>query len=64
MPGRVIETLFINDDADVSQVAEEDKCAECELLVFPRRFKRRPIGTRRTPLEIDADVLKSTPHQT
>ena len=57
----MIKPVFIGDDADMRQTAEENQGAKLELLTLWRRGERCPIGTRRTALEIQTYVLERAP---
>src|SRR2546423_6824724 len=59
----MIEAFFIDYDPDVTKIAEEHQRAELELFCFGRRSHCCPIGSRRSTLEVHADVLKRAPNQ-
>jgi len=63
MSGRVIETFFVDYDADMAQIAEKYERPEFELLVFGRFRKRGPVGTRWSSLKVDANILERAPNQ-
>src|SRR5712691_4299359 len=59
----MIEALFVGNDSDVRQAAEENHRPKLELIVFCSRRKRRPIGTRRTALELYSGCLETAPNE-
>ena len=61
MPRGMIKPVFIGDDADMRQAAEENQGADLELLALWWRGESRPIGTRRTTLEVQTYVLERAP---
>ena len=63
MSGGVIETFFVDYDADMAQIAEKYERPELELLVFGRFRKRDPVGTRWSSLKVDANILERAPNQ-
>lgn len=57
----MIEPVFIGNDADMRETAEENQVAKLELVALWRRAEGRPIRTRGTALEIQTYVLIRTP---
>ena len=58
----MVETFFIDDDADVTQVAKEYKRSKLELLALWWGFKRGPVRARGTSLKVDANILERPPN--
>src|SRR5204862_2345142 len=63
VPRRVIKPFFIDDDANVPQVAEENQRAKLVLFSLRRGGDRRPVRTRRTAQKLHADLLKGAPNK-
>ena len=61
MPGSMIEAVFVGDDADVRQIAEEDQGAKLILLLRSRRAKARPQRARAGSLKTDSRRLECAP---
>jgi len=64
MAGRMIETFFIGNDANVGETAEKNQGSELKLLFLWRRSKCCPIGSRRATVKIEAGFLKRAPDKT
>src|SRR5215831_6985076 len=59
----MIETFVVYHDADVTEIAKEHQRAEFELIFLCRLGKGGPVRARGSALKINANVLKSPPHQ-
>src|SRR5712692_7775243 len=59
----MIEAVFVGNDSDVRQTAEEHQGSELELCFLRRRRKYRPVRTRRAALKIHTHILKSSPNK-
>src|ERR1051326_1154481 len=59
----MIEGFAVDDDADVTQIAEEDERPKLKFFALRRHFEGGPIRTLRSTLKIHSHILERAPDQ-